>query len=295
MASLLAALAYAALATACLWRLRPTDSEAWYTGAGLARERATWVAQFGTAPPTGRLPFRMPVEYALWAWAPSLPAARVLGVALGMATVAGAVAWAEAWGGSRAGLVTALVLLTNRTLVTLLGTASYVSLVGGLWLLGCWALLSAHPGLAILAGVALALVRASAWGMSVVLFLATGPLGWGAGLATGAYLVWRYPEVVQANGWVKWVRREPCTLPMNPSWAYALSVITDRYATVGVWGCAAALWGAWPPVSMLLVALTGLAFLGGHTPRLWHSPKWAVGYWPEHVPAVAVALGLVLA
>lgn len=286
-------LAYPALAAMVLAHQPATDNERWYLGLERELEAARYQAEFGQPVPA-RQPFRLSLEFALWRWAHDLRTGRLAGIALGSAVVAGSMAWAYALAGHRAALVTGLVLVTNRYLVGILGTASYVALVAGLWLLGLAGWWHGWPGVAIGAGAGLLLLRTSAWGMGLALLALSGPWGWGVALLVGLHLWLRYPDAVLANGWVVWLRRRVPLRVDHQGVAYAVQVAHNRYATLAVWGVVALLFGQGHPAAPAVVALTGLTFVGMHAPRWRLRPKWVVGYLPECGPAFAVAVGLAL-
>lgn len=285
------ALAYPALAALVLAQQPATDNERWYLGLERELEAARYEAEFGQPAPA-RQPFRLSLEFALWRWAHDLRTGRVAGIALGSAVVAGSMAWAYALAGHRAALVTGLVLVSNRYLVGILGTASYVALVAGLWLLGLAGWWHGWPGVAIAAGALLLLLRTSAWGMGLALLALSGPWGWLAAGFVAGYLGLRHPDAVLANGWVTWLRGRVPLHVEHQGVGYAVQVTHNRYVTLAIWALVALLFGHGHPVATAVLALTAVTFVVMHTPRWRLRPKWVVGYLPECAPAFAVAVGL---
>ena len=106
-----------------------------------------------------------------------------------------------------------------------------------------------------------------------------------------------YPDVVRSQGWWKLLRREPVGLQNWPQdgWGYAARILVKRYES---WVPCVLLAGVLSGpkggtvLGLLLVSLVGYAVT--HLPRTLFRPKWAVGYLPEWLLPIAVALGVSL-
>ena len=280
-----------------LMRLKPTDSERDGLGLDLAVQVARWKSDFGRDDYPLRAPWRLPAEYWLFAWAPSLIVARCAALVVSCGAVWVTMLYATSLGGPRAGIVAGVIVLCSPQLVGVLVTASYVAPVSLLWVGGLYALHTGHPLIAAYCGVALSLLRATSWGQAIILWTMTSPI---AIPLMGAFIWWYHPNVVRAQGWWKLIRREPVGLQNWPQdgWGYAARILVKRYES---WVPCVLLAGVLVEVQgpkveyvlgLLLVSLIGFGVT--HFPRTLFRPKWAVGYLPEWLLPVAVALGVAL-
>jgi hypothetical protein len=275
-------LAYAIHGAYRVWREPWTDNEQAYLPVSKADLAARYQAEFGGALPA-RYPWRLPLEYALYAWVPTRWP--ILGRVAAWLASLGVVALAMALGGPTAGLV----ILTCPHLVGSLVTASYVTPVAGLWLLGLYGALQGTIWLQVIPGWLLLLLRASAWPLGA--FLAS----WMA-LPVVAWLAWRHQPVIRHWGWTRLLLREPCPVKGIPQdgWGYAAKIAIVRYYPIAIWGLFTLIWGRGSAEGYWILGLTLGGFVVSHFPRMRIRPKWAVGYLPEHLPAVAAGLGMLL-
>ncbi len=264
---------------------RANDVECSMLDLNHAEMQARWTQEFGGVMPR-RLPFRLPLEYWLWAWARNLFIARLVGLIVG-----GVGVWITmVWGGPIAGLV----VMSSLTLMGGLASASYVPYVSTLWVGGLYALATEHPLLALSCGVALAFLRPTSWWMALWLLWASGGIVLASGL--GAVLWLTSPQVVRSQGWWRLLRREPCPVQgiARDGWFYGAKILFSRYETWGVWFTVASVLGHWNVEATWLLGLTAGFFVLTHLPRMLIRPKWAVGYVVEWMLPVAVAIGLLL-
>src|SRR3990167_5519197 len=247
-----------------------------------------WQREFGGAIPR-RMPFRLPLEYALWAWAESLIVARCVAIAVSSVGV-----WiAMLWGGPVAGLI----VLSSPWLVAALSSATYVPYVARLGGGGLSALSLGWPSVAIACAFALAVPRPTPWGMALALIV-LAPWAWSLPVLwlLVCYLWGCQREVVLSQGWARLLRGESCPARGMPrdGWVYGLRVVGQRYWTVGVAGLAALVVGHWNTLAVGLIALTCVTFMTTHLPRALIRSKWVVGYVPEFMLSVVVGLSIVL-
>ena len=188
--------AYVGLALYLIHRLPPNDMERSMLDLDRAEMADRYAREFGTAIPR-RMPFRLPLEYWLWAWAretsdtsetSDLRTARY--VALGVSLIGLGIT--VHWGG----IVAGLVVLSSPTLVGALVSASYVPYVASCWVLGLWGISQGHIWLSVSCGVMLALLRPTAWWMALWLLWASGWIVLASGLAAVIWLQW--PQVVRS-------------------------------------------------------------------------------------------------
>ena len=292
---LLILLAFLAVGGYFIRSLKPTDSERQTLGLDRAEMVRRWKDEFGRDDYPDRYPWRLPAEYYLFRWAPSLETARLVALLVGAVAVLLAMQYAGTLGGVRAGVVTGIIVLCSPQLIGVLVTASYVPPVSLLWVSGLYALATDHPVIAVTCGVALAFLRATSWAMALWLFWASG--AWWVALIV-ALVIWDlYPGVVRAQGWWKLLRSEPVGLQNWPEdgWGYAARILVKRYES---WVPCVLLAGVLSGpkggtvLGLLLVSLVGYAVT--HLPRTLFRPKWAVGYLPEWLLPIAVALGVSL-
>jgi len=188
-------------------------------------------------------------------------------------------------------VVFALTIMLCPGLMAGLTSATYVPWVSTAWTLG---LTREHPWPL---GVLLALLRPTAWWQAAWLLGGDGMRGWGWLLAVVVYMVWFHREVIQSQGWVRLLRRDPCPIRgiVHQGWGYAIRVTVTRYGACGGLAVLAALVGEWHADSVRWLALSGGLFVLTHLPRMLLRPKWAVGYLPEWgvpvVGALAITLG----
>lgn len=246
-----------------------------------------YAREFGGVMPR-RMPFRLPLEYWLWAWARDLFVARLVGLAVG-----GVGLWVTmVWGEPIAGLV----VLSSPVLVGALASASNVPYVATLWVGGLWGLATGHPFLAMGCGVALAFLRPTSWWMALWLLWASGGIVIASGL--GAVLWLAYPHVVRSQGWWRLLSQESCPVQGLPEdgWGYGAKILIMRYEAWGVWLTVAGVLGHGDITLSLgnpgwILTITLVLFVLTHLPRMLIRPKWAVGYVTEWLLPVAVAVG----
>lgn len=270
-----------------VWHAPANDMECSNLDLAHAEMQRRYHEEFGGMIPR-RMPYRLPLEYWLYAWAvgPSwgLHAARLLGLAAGMIGV-----WVTMqWGGSLAGVI----VLSSPTIVRVLASATSVSWVATLWIGGLYALTTGHPVIAMGCGVLLALLRHTAWGMALWLLWASGGIVVASGLA--AYLWFRHADVIRSNGWVRLWQGQPLSTVPHGGWLYALRIFIQRYEAWGAWLLAAAMLGHWNWTALVLLLLTGGLFAATHLPRMLIRPKWTVGYMPEWTLPIAVSIAMIL-
>ena len=284
---LLILIAYIAFAGYLTTRLPPNDMERSMLDMDHFEMADRWSREFGRGEIPRRMPFRLPLEYALWAWAESLIVARCVAMAVSSVGMWIAMTWA--------GPVAGLIVLSSPALVKALSSATYVPYVATLWAGGLYALSLGWPSVAIACAVALAVLRPTAWGMALAL-LVLAPWAWSLPVLwlLVCYLWGCQREVVLSQGWARLLRGESCPVRGIPrdGWVYGLRVVGQRYWTVGVAGLAAVIFGHWDALAMGLLALTCVTFMTTHLPRALIRPKWVVGYMPEWGLGVAVAMSM---
>lgn len=280
-------------------RLPANDMERSYLDLEREEMARRYQREFGRPIPR-RMPFRLPAEYWLYAWTSDLLLARSAALVVSTVGMWLTMAYAERVQPG-AGAVAGAILITSPTIVGALASATYVPYTATLWVGGLYAIYTGHEWVAIACGVALALVRASAWGMALALWALTLPYSLIAAAGVAGYL-WRYQQpVVLSQGWARLLRREPCPVMGIPrdGWHYALRVLGKRYESWGAWGIITIVLysrGAeYNAEVIFLLTLTLLTFTLTHLPRALIRPKWVVGYVPEFVLPVAVALAVALA
>ena len=140
----------------------------------------------------------------------------------------------------------------------------------------------------------LAYIRPTAWWMALWLLWASGTIIMAIGLALILYGL--HTDVVHSQGWIRLLRREPCPVQALPQdgWWYGAKTLFKRYEPWGVWFTVVGMLGHWDGQGGWLLGLTVGLFVLTHLPRMLIRPKWAVGYVPEWLFPVAVAIGLML-
>lgn len=280
-----------------VWNMPTNDMERSYLDLDHEEMQRRWSREFGGVIPQ-RMPFRLPMEYWLYAWARhkrwGLRAGRLLALGIGGAGVALAMGYAQALSGPIAGLLAGCILISNPIVIRALVSATYVPWVASLWTLGLWALAANQWQIAMACGVLLAMLRATSWGMALWLLWASGGIVLASGLA--AYLWLKHPDVVRAQGWWRVLRGEACPVKGLPrdGWGYALQIGGQRFEAWGAWLLAAIVLGHWEKPALGLLAVTLAVLVATHAPRAMIRPKWVLGYLPDYALPVAVAIGVTL-
>jgi len=291
--------AYITLGCYLIRRLPWNDSERSYLDVDHIEMARRYREEFGEVMPR-RMPFRLPGEYLIYAWVPRHRPAlgRVAALIVSSFGVYLMMAYASHLAGPRAGLIAGLIVLSSPTLVSLLCSASYVAPVATLWVGGWYALDLGWPSIALGCAVLLALLRASAWGMSLAL-LAFLPYGYSlpAAWLLIAYLWGCQREVVLSQGWARLIRREPCPVWGIPQdgWHYGFRVLVRRYEGLIPWVLFAVIMGVYSSQGARILAITAVVFVATHLPRALIRPKWTVGYVPEFLLVAAVGVSALLA
>lgn len=289
--------AYLGIGGAVLSRWGPTDSECSYLNLNPNVMAARYAREFRQSAMPRRMPFRLPAEYWLYAWTHRLWLARVAALTVGGVGVWVAMQYAAHLASPTAGVLAGVIILSSPYTVGMLGTASYVAPVATLWVGGLYAVATGHPVLATAIAAVLALLRASSWGMAGVLWFLAGGWAWVTAAAVIGYLLLYHWPVIRAQGWVRLALSEPCPVQGIPrdGWGYAIRIAATRFEAWWAWGLAALTLGVWSTPAYTLMLLTISLFAATHLPRALIRPKWILGYVPDFVLPMAVALAVALA